>query len=459
MEKFSPHRPQQAQQTIKHGFSLCLARPRRFVFGFLQLLLACGAGLAQQPVLTRNEAVQLALAQASNFRQAQFTEQLAAEDVKQARAALRPVVTANPSVIYTSPSLARQPSGTPRPPSYLGANAITEYQALVTLSGEWDTSGRLKAALRRTEALLQAAQAGTETARRTLAEATDEAYYGLALATARRQAAELNLTTATDFEHLTRLLLDGGEVAPLDLKRAELQSNTRRDELAQAQASEKAAADALRALLGYNFTQPVATLDLLMALPEDAELSKFTADAISARPELAQLLAEQRAAAADVTAALSVRRPQVTYAFDGGFISDRLTPAGIGSSNGVRATVAVSLPLFDSGAGKSRLRQAEIRARSAKAARVLAQIQFAQQFSTALAQAESAAGRIRLVSQTVSDAGRILEVSIARYRAGEAPISEVTDAQNQVAAQRGALYQAVYDYQIAKARLRQATGQ
>lgn len=454
--KLSSHTRQRRRRPVISGGPSSLLR---FIWCLLPVFSLCGLSAAQQPVLTRNEAVQRALAQASNFQQAQFTEQLAVEDVKQARAAFRPLVAVNPSFIYNSPSFARQPPGTPRPPSFLGANAITEYQALVTVSGEMDTSGKLKAALRRTQALLQAAQAGTETARRTLVEATDEAYYGLALATARRQAAELNLAAATDFEHVTQLLLDGGEVAPLDLKRAELQANTRRDEVAQAQANEKAAADALRALLGYNFTQPVATLDLLMALPEDAELSKFTADAIAQRPELVQLLAEQRAAAEDVTVALSARRPQVTYAFDGGFISDRLTPAGIGSSTGVRATVSVSLPLFDGGANKSRRRQAEIRAQSAEAARVLAQVQFAQQFSTALAQAEAAAGRIRLVSQTVSDAVRIWEISIARYRAGEAPISEVTDAQNQIVTQRGAFYQAVYDYQIAKARLRQATGQ
>jgi outer membrane protein TolC len=55
-----------------------------------------------------------------------------------------------------------------------------------------DVSGRLRATLNRNAALLEAARAGTEVARRTLILAIDDAYFGLALASARRGAAEQN---------------------------------------------------------------------------------------------------------------------------------------------------------------------------------------------------------------------------------------------------------------------------
>ncbi|MGI8495015.1 MAG: TolC family protein, partial [Pyrinomonadaceae bacterium] len=58
----------------------------------------------------------------------------------------------------------------------------------------------------------------------------------------------------------------------------------------------------------------------------------------------------------------------------------------------------------------------------------------------------------------IKNAEKVVEVSTLRYRAGEAPITEVTDAQIQVITLRTALYQAIYDYQIALARLRQAVG-
>jgi outer membrane protein TolC len=84
---------------------------------------------------------------------------------------------------------------------------------------------------------------------------------------------------------------------------------------------------------------------------------------------------------------------------------------------------------------------------------------FTQQFFAAQAQAASAAARIRLAREGVTKAQDNVTASIARYRAGEAQIVEVTDAQTTLVTQRNALYQAIFDYQVALSRLRQATGQ
>ena len=84
---------------------------------------------------------------------------------------------------------------------------------------------------------------------------------------------------------------------------------------------------------------------------------------------------------------------------------------------------------------------------------------FNQQFAAARLQSLSAAQRIRLSRTGIADAERNLEISIARYRAGEAQIIEVTDAQNTLNAQRAALYQAAFDYRVALAHLKQAAGQ
>lgn len=423
------------------------------------LCLAAAQGFAQSPPLARAEAVQLALDQASVYSQAKFAEQIAAEDVTQARAALYPKVNAVPGVIYNTPALRRPVAGEPRPPSFLGANAITEYQALVSVSGEWDKSGRLKTAVRRNQALLEAAHAGTEAARLALAQATNEAYYGLALAAAQRQGAEMNLQTAQDFARATKLLLDAGEVAPVDYVRANLQANTRNNELEQARAAENAAADALRLLIGYPFTQPVAVFELLLEMPEDGAIERYTEAAIAARPELAQFAAEERAAALDVKIAQTERRAQFSYTLEGGFISASPGPLSVVGSTGVRATVGVTLPLWDKGASRSRATQATLRAAALADARQAATRVFAQQFYTARAAALSAAVRIKQTAAGINDAERNLVASQARYHAGEAQIIEVTDAQNTLAAQRAALYQAAYDYHIARTRLLQAVGQ
>ncbi|MGI8494513.1 MAG: TolC family protein, partial [Pyrinomonadaceae bacterium] len=279
---------------------------------------------------SRDQAVQMTLRQVSTYNQTQLNERLAAEDIRQSKAALYPRITANPTLIFTSPSLtntnpnvaAPLPGGTnlnsvSRLPSYLGANAITEYQGLVTALGEIDTSGGLRATIRRNQALLDAARSGTEAARRNLIVGLDEAYLNLALATTKTAAARENLRVAQDFENLTKLLAQGGEVPPIDGVRTEVQSAARRDELLQAELAEQQAADALRVFIGYDFSQPISVGDLLTSVPDLSELENLTSGAGSEiRPEIAQINAEIRAAKEGVKIARAERRPQLTYIMD-----------------------------------------------------------------------------------------------------------------------------------------------
>ncbi|MEP7339413.1 MAG: TolC family protein [Acidobacteriota bacterium] len=414
---------------------------------------------SQFKLLTLDEALRLAQAAASAYEQAKFTERSAEEDVRQSRAAFLPRFASQPTVIYTSPSSAPVPPGTPRTFSFIGANAITEYQGVVGATGEVDLAGRLRASLRRNRALLAAAHAGTEIERRNLLLATVENYYGLAVAAARSAAAEANLKTATDFEQITDLMEKGGEVAQVDSIRARLSTSARRDELEQAHAAEAAAIESLRVLIGYDPAQPVVVANLSTEQPDVTEIDRFTLQMIAQRPELAQFDAQRTALAEEAKQARAERLPQITYNIIGGFETDSLRSQPLREHSGVQATVGITIPIFDWGVSRSRQRQAEYRMQSLDSARRLAQRSFNQQFATARQQALSAAERVRLARAGIADAQRNLEISIARYRAGEAQIIEVTDAQNTLTGQRTSLYQAVFDYQLALARLKQSTGQ
>jgi outer membrane protein TolC len=94
----------------------------------------------------------------------------------------------------------------------------------------------------------------------------------------------------------------------------------------------------------------------------------------------------------------------------------------------------------------------------AESQRTLEVRSFYQQFYSARTAALSAYSRIDIATTGLGEAERNLNASIARYRAGEAQILEVTDAQTSLAMQRLALYQAIFDYQTARARLLQAAG-
>src|SRR5215813_1535258 len=179
--------------------------------------------------ITVDEALRLADAQASVYQTARLNEKIAAEDVKQAQAAFMPKISAPLGYIYTTPAFGLPP-GEPRAASFISSDAIGEYQAFLNVSGDFDISGKLRATLAKNRALLVAAHAGTDVARHALAQAVIEAYYGLSLASADRSAAEGNLAAAQQFESITALLLSGGEVAAVDLTRAQLQTLGRRND-------------------------------------------------------------------------------------------------------------------------------------------------------------------------------------------------------------------------------------
>src|SRR5437763_5472851 len=180
---------------------------------------------------------------------------------------------------------------------------------------------------------------------------------------------------------------------------------------------------------------------------------------IRRRPELAQFEAERRAAERDILVARAERLPQLSYTVNGGFDTDSVRAARLREHTGFSATLHLVVPVFDWGATRSRERQARVRLQIAENERAQSLRVFAQQFSSSRTQALSAAARIRLAAEGVRLAQSNLDASIARYRAGEAQIIEVTDAQTSLASQRLAYFQAIFDYQIALARLRQAAGQ
>lgn len=440
------------------------ARPKVIPLAVL-LALVCTSSHAQTPSpsqqvppLTVDEALRLANAQASTFQTALLNERVAAEDLRQSRAAFLPKVSAPLSYIYTSPALGLPP-GEPRGPSFVTSDGIGVYDALVNVSGDFDIAGRLRATLAKNRALLAAAHAGAEVARRELAQAVVEAYYGLALANAQLRAAEENLAAAEEFEHITSLLLSGGEVAAVDLTRAQLQTLTRRDELGKARSSEAVAAGSLRVFVGYEFSKPILTTDLALALPVGSEYQQFKAEDVSRRPEFTQLEQQLRAARQEIKIARADRLPSLGYSVNGGFDTDSLKAPRLKEHTGVSAAISFSIPIFDWGATRSREQQARLRVDIAENERTVALRGFTQQFYAARAQVESAAARIGIAREGVTKAQDNLAASIARYRAGEAQIVEVTDAQTTLVEQRSALYQAIFDYQTALARLRQATGQ
>ncbi|MGH8595697.1 MAG: TolC family protein, partial [Gammaproteobacteria bacterium] len=81
-----------------------------------------------------------------------------------------------------------------------------------------------------------------------------------------------------------------------------------------------------------------------------------------------------------------------------------------------------------------------------------------QEFYTARTSAMVALTRIPLTEAGSNEAQRGLTLVFAQYRAKNATITDVVDAQAAYAAARMAYYQAIIDYRVARVRLEQDLG-
>jgi outer membrane protein len=414
-------------------------------------------GSANNPAraLTVDEAIALALGQTNAFRQAQFEERIAAQDVKQARAAFLPQLSVPLTYFGTTPSQVRA-EDEPLTFSYVSSSAINETIGLAQAEGEIDLSGRLRASLRRSKHLLAAAQAGTLVTRRQLVLETVDAYYGLVLARQRRRLAEETLSLAEGFLKVTEGMMQRGEGEESDTLRARAQVSTRRAELEQARAEESAATDVLRVLTGIDFATPIDPSRIAQELPTASDFDSYTDELIKSRPELTQIDAQKRASLEEARVARAERLPQLSYTLNGGFDAADFKP--LKRYAGGSATVTLTIPVFDFGASKSREMQARLRAQQFDAQRESAERLLKQEFYTARATALSALARIKETEAGAVAAQQNMTLIFARYRAKKASITDVVDAQAAYAEARLAYFQAIIDYRTSRIRLESTLG-
>lgn len=401
-------------------------------------------------VLTADDAVTLALENASLYQQAFLEELIAREDVKQARTAFLPQISLPLTYTGITPSRLRNPD---EPPtfSFVSGSAINETTALVTVAGTIDLAGRLRAALQRSRALLDAARAGTRVARRELVLATVDAYYALVLTRQRRRLADETLALAEGFVAVTEGLKARGEGEEGEVFRARASASTQRDALEQARSAEFTAMNLLRTLTGIDFSTQIVTAHLTDNVPTAADFNRYTEDIIRSRPELEQIEAQKRAARAEARAARRELLPDLSYSISGGFDAGDFRP--VGRYAGGSAIVSLNIPIFNFGASRSRERQARMRSEQLDIQRELVVRQLRQEFYMNRANALGAIERIRDMRAASEAAQQNLTSVFVRYRTKKATLLDVIDAQSNYAETRSAYYQAIVDYHTSRIRL------
>jgi cobalt-zinc-cadmium efflux system outer membrane protein len=364
------------------------------------VLLGMVSGLlaAQEPSLSVEEAVQLAI---------QNNPRLSAA---------RREITAGRFNVRSAGALAN--------PEILFAPAITEggsdSEGLIFQPLEMNGSRSARTAAAR--ARLRAAEAGAVVELRNLVFETKTAYYELLQAQTLRTLARDLLQVAEEFERITRRQVEVGTRPGIDQTQIEIEVTRARQQLTIAEATYTTALAALNTLMGRAPTEPVGSLPPLAIQPETINRTAALQQALTARSEIEVERALQDSLVHEARVARASGRPDMGLQWRGESLTRSPRSGGFG--------VVLSLPLVDYGSRRNQIQSLEESARTQSDRVEIVRHQIRQEVEQALARLRAAEAVLKTYEEgLLGKAERLLDSSRVGFQAGQTSVIAVIEAQ------------------------------
>ena len=410
------------------------------------------SGAAPDAPLTLPALLDQARINSQQFRAAQLASNLAAEDKKQARAALLPSVTGFGQYIYT------QPNGTPSG-VWVPNDGPRIYAMWLNLHG--DVFSLQKWSEYRGAAAAEAvARARADVAGRGLVATIVQNYYGLVASQRKLASAQQGLREAQQFLEITRKQENGGEVAHSDVIKAQIQVAQRTRDAQEAELAVLKARLGLSVLVFPDFRDTFSVVDDLQAMVPLLPLTDVKSAATSNSPDLRVAQASVQQETLGVGVARGGVLPSVSFDYFYGINANEFAtvdPEGHRLLGSV-AQVQLNVPLWNWGAAQSKLKQAQLRVQAAKSELTLAQRQLQASISTVHREAEVARDQVASLRESLDLSTESLRLTLLRYQAGEVSVLEVVDAQTTLIQARNAYDDGLVRYRVALAALQTLTG-
>ena len=399
-------------------------------------------------VLTLQDALTRAKTNDPQFRAALTELGLAHQDTVQSRAQLLPNVNYDMQFIYTQGG------------RYIANNGVHEYVAQGNVHQA--LSPGMLADYRRVEAAEALSHAKSEIARRGLVVTVVQAYYGYVVAERKYATAQKAASEADHFLGLSQKLQNGGEVARSDVIKAQIQDQQQQRELQDALLAMNKTRLDLAVLLFPNFDQNFSVVDDLRLPDPLPPFVEVQAAATKNNPEVRVALASLRQTDQEVKVAWAAMLPSVGLDYFYGIDANQFAVRGPLPDRvrnlGYSATATLQLPIWNWGAGYSKVKQADLRRQQAHVELSFAQRRLLADLRSFYDETETSRAQLESLGQTAELAADSLRLTTMRYQAGEATVLEVVDAQNTLTMARNAYDDGQVRFQVALANLQTLTG-
>jgi outer membrane protein TolC len=320
---------------------------------------------SQAPLtLTLQDALARAQKYETSFLAAANAADIAREDTLQARAALYP------SAGLRSEYLNTQGNGVFPSGRYVTNDGVHVYREWAVFHQDLSPGTLTKSGYQRAGAAEALARAKVEVARRGLTVTVTKAYYALVGAQRKYASAQLALEQAQSYLTISQQLERGGEAPHSDVVKAQIQYNSQDQALREARLAMGGTRLDLAVLMFPDFNQSFQVVDDLHLTSVLPPLPDVEAMAKRENPDLRAAMEALRGANLDITIAHQAFLPTLTVDVDYGLEANQIgwntivagdPKKGAVPTPGYFVTAALTFPVWDWGARKSKLRQAELR--------------------------------------------------------------------------------------------------
>ncbi|HLH44644.1 MAG TPA: TolC family protein [Bryobacteraceae bacterium] len=386
---------------------------------------------------------------------------IAHEDARQARE------TRYPSFGVRSEFLNTQGNGVLPTSRYVTADGVHVYREWATMHQDLNAGIFTGSGVKRADEAELVAQAKVEIARRGLGATVTKAYYALLLAQRRYATFQQALDEAQRFVTISQNLERGGEVAHSDVVKSQLQQNSQTQVLREAELAMEAARLELAVLLYRDFNENFQIVDDLNLAPALPPLSEVQVMAARNNPDVRAAIGALRGAETDVKIARQAFLPSLSLDLVYGLEANAIALRSVYVANPEKGPVPtlgyfldanLTIPVWDWGSRRSRVRQAELRREQANVELSSTQRELVKNLDAAYREAQTARDQRDLLRQAADLASENLRLNNLRYQAGEATVLEIVDAQNSLIQARTSLDDGEVRYRVAIANLQALTG-
>lgn len=409
------------------------------------------AWFASQGPMGLEDALKVAEQNSFAIRSANAAVEKARQRAREAKGNLGPRLTADATYTRFDRALTSNFGG-----SDVTTRPIDSKDGKLTLSMPIDIAGVTGKAVRAADRSVHVAEMNREAVRNDLRQSVKKAFFAALQAQEGVRVAEETLARAEDRLKNVKAELAVGTRAKVDVIRLETQVTQANADLIAAKNGASLALSALNNVLGRPIETPTELRPHPLWRPTQASEDGLIAIALENRPDLKALRIQQDVLAFVRMAEERGNLPSLSFA---AVHSRTFGSTGFGASSAnTTGTLALSIPIWDSGITRARVKAARQDEESLKVQREQAELGVSLEVRQAMLNLKNADARLQVAEKQVALAEETYRLTTIKFEAGEGIPLEVADASTQLTIAKTQLVSAKYDYLRAIADLERAIG-